>query len=69
MPLKNVRLRRKLTQEALGERANVSQAAICKIERGHRNDPSWSTVGKLCLALNANPYDVFPLDEIDESQR
>ncbi|MEV0594841.1 tetratricopeptide repeat protein [Nonomuraea cavernae] len=50
--LKHHRLRRRLTQEALAELAEISARSIGDIERGRGRTPRSHTVDRLALALN-----------------
>ena len=43
-----------LTQQQLGERADLSQAGIADLEQGRRH-PAWQTVVALCQALRVSP--------------
>lgn len=47
-----------LSQAALGEKAGVSQVAICKIETG-QNKPRIETVFRIAAALGVEMSDLF----------
>ncbi len=49
--LRELRLARRLTQEALAERARLSVEAVSALERGHRRAPYAHTLGLLMQAL------------------
>jgi predicted ATPase/DNA-binding XRE family transcriptional regulator len=57
MLLREFRVREKLSQEELDERAQVAQDTISALERGKRNFPTAETVARLASALK--------LDEVD----
>jgi transcriptional regulator with XRE-family HTH domain len=48
--LRRERLRRKLSQEALGEASDLDMSEISRLERAHR-DPRLATIVKLARAL------------------
>lgn len=51
MRLAEIRVKRKLSQRALAEKANMSQTYLCNVETG-KADPSLSTLKRLAEALN-----------------
>ncbi len=51
MRLAEIRVKRKLSQRALAEKANMSQTYLCNVETG-KADPSLSTLRRLADALN-----------------
>ncbi|MFE5843621.1 helix-turn-helix domain-containing protein [Streptomyces niveus] len=53
--LAELRLRRKLTQEQLAERAGLSVDVIRKLEQGRRNSPRLSSINALASALDTEP--------------
>lgn len=58
---KNIQRLRKskgLTQEELGERANVNYKFISEIERGLKN-PSCMVIYKICRALGISPAEIL----------
>lgn len=70
--VRDLRVRRKLTQEALGERASLSYKFIGEVERGLGN-PSIESVAAIAQALGADISDLFgtpkPTDPYDASRR
>ena len=56
--VRELRVRRKLTQEALGERAGLSYKFIGEVERGLGN-PSVETLSAIAGALGADIADLF----------
>jgi len=59
--MKNLRTRRKqagLSQQALGEKTGISQAAISYIESG-AHDPKYSTIIRMSMALGCFPEDLI----------
>ena len=52
--LKEVRIRRLLTQEELAEKAGLSPSTVVNIERD-RSEPHFSTIRRLALALEVDP--------------
>jgi transcriptional regulator with XRE-family HTH domain len=60
--IKALRLRRELTQEALGERAGLNYKYLGAIERGERN-PSVRQVLKLAQALGVEPHELLIVDQ------
>jgi len=57
--LKTARLAQGLTQEELGARAGIGQAAIAMLERLKYPNPKWTTAARLSLALDVEPWDLF----------
>jgi transcriptional regulator with XRE-family HTH domain len=55
--LRDVRLRRKLTQEAVGQRAGMSEAYISNMEHGLKV-PSLTTILRLAVALQCKVMDL-----------
>lgn len=51
MRLTEFRMKRKLSQRALAEKASMSQTYLCNVETG-KADPSLSTLKRLAEALN-----------------
>lgn len=71
--VRDLRVRRKLTQEALGERAGLSYKFIGEVERGLGN-PSIESVAAIANALGADVADLFgtgrtPVAPYDASRR
>lgn len=56
--VRELRVRRRLTQEALGERAGLSYKFIGEVERGVSN-PSIESVAAIAKALDADIADLF----------
>ncbi len=56
--LRRMRLKRKLTQEALAHNADVGIAFLKNIEAG-RKQPSVTTLFKLALALDVSPAELI----------
>ncbi len=56
--IKALRVRRELTQEALGERAGLNYKYLGAIERGERN-PSVKQLEKIGLALGIELHELF----------
>ena len=56
--LKNLRLRRAMSQRKLAEAAGMSQRAIVDLETDRR-EPHPSTLGKLAEALGVEPSKLF----------
>jgi transcriptional regulator with XRE-family HTH domain len=55
--LKNLRIRRALTQQELAERASISTNALNRIEL-NKAEPHMSTLRKLAKALDADPTEL-----------
>jgi transcriptional regulator with XRE-family HTH domain len=55
--LKNLRIRRALTQQELADRAGVSSNAINRIEL-NKAEPHMSTLRKLAKALDVDPTEL-----------
>lgn len=66
--LRRLRTTRKLTQEALAERSDLSVDAIRRIERGSFS-PSLDTLGKLALGLDVSLKTLFHSFERERSDR
>ena len=66
--LKQLRLQRKLTQEALAERAGLAVDSIRRIERGAFS-PSLDTLGKLTEGLELSLSTLFDGAESAHSNR
>ena len=64
--IKALRLRRELTQEALGERAGLNYKYLGAIERGERN-PSVKQLLKLAQALGVEPHELLIVDHEEPS--
>jgi transcriptional regulator with XRE-family HTH domain len=55
--LKNLRIRRALTQQELAERASISTNALNRIEL-NKAEPHMSTLRKLAKALDVDPTEL-----------
>jgi transcriptional regulator with XRE-family HTH domain len=55
--LKNLRIRRALTQQELADRAGVSSNALNRIEQ-NKAEPHMSTLRKLAKALDVDPTEL-----------
>ncbi|MFI3301326.1 MAG: helix-turn-helix transcriptional regulator [Candidatus Gastranaerophilales bacterium] len=62
--IKEVRIQKGLTQEALSEKINISAKSLSQIELGN-NFVSATTLENICLTLNVNPKTLFSFDDID----
>jgi transcriptional regulator with XRE-family HTH domain len=60
--VRSLRLSKKLSQEALSERAGISVDFLSLIERG-RNSPSFDTMQSLADALNVPVARLFTVDK------
>ena len=56
--LKNLRVRRALTQQELADRAGISSNALNRIERS-KAEPHMSTLRKLAKALDVDPTELL----------
>jgi transcriptional regulator with XRE-family HTH domain len=56
--LKEVRVRRLLTQDELAEKASVTQSTIANIERNNA-EPQFRTIRKLAKALDIDPTELL----------
>ena len=63
--LKENRLKKELSLRGLSALAGVSHTEISKVESGERENPSSSTLFKICNALDLNFYDVANLFNIN----
>lgn len=62
--IKELRLSKSLTQEALAEKINISAKSLSQIELGN-NFVSAETLNDLCNALNITPRNLFDFNYID----
>jgi transcriptional regulator with XRE-family HTH domain len=60
--LKDIRYKKRLTQEKLAEISGVDQSTISSIENNPDKIPAWPTVAKLAKALDMKPEELFPVD-------
>ena len=54
-----IRIQKKMTQEELVKRANVSRATISDLESGKKTDVKMSTLISIANALNCKVSDLF----------
>jgi transcriptional regulator with XRE-family HTH domain len=59
--LKELRIRRALTQEELAAKANIGKNTVNKIER-NITEPHMSTLRKLAQALGVEPHELLERD-------
>lgn len=59
--IKEIRQRRKLTQEKLSEMAGIEIPSLSNIENG-KNYPNHETLQKIAKALEVNPYELYMFD-------
>jgi transcriptional regulator with XRE-family HTH domain len=64
--IKALRLRRELTQEALGERAGLNYKYLGAVERGERN-PSLKQLLKIAQALGVEPHELLAIEPEEPS--
>ena len=55
--LKEIRIKRLLTQEELAEKAGVSAATVVNVERNNQ-EPHFRTIRKLAKALDIDPTEL-----------
>lgn len=65
MGLRDVRLKRRLSQEQLAELSGVEQSYISTLETSSDPNVGWHIVRKLARALRAKPHDLFPREGRD----
>ena len=63
--IKEIRVRRKLTQEQLAEKIEINPKYLSSIERGLEN-PTFNTFIKLSESLNVNIDDIFNQIQIED---
>jgi transcriptional regulator with XRE-family HTH domain len=56
--LRDLRVRRALTQEELADRANVGSNTVARLER-NESEPHMSTLRKLARALDVDPAELI----------
>ena len=59
--LKNLRIRRALTQQELAERAGIGLTTLNRIENDHA-EPHFRTIRKLAKALNIDAAILIPME-------
>ena len=52
--IKNIRQQKKMTQEELAKKANISRATVIRLERGEKMEVRVSTLEALAVALNCS---------------
>ena len=62
--LRAIRKLRGLTQEKLGERANVSAKSVSEIERGAGN-PTLDLIGRMARSLDVEPWALLRFEEVE----
>ncbi len=67
--LRQYRLSRNLTQEALAERAALSPTAVAALERGRNRTPRFSTLRQLARALSLTPEELDTLSQLARGVR
>lgn len=55
--IKEVRLEKGMTQKDVADRASVSVAEICRLEKGERTNPSMQSVVSIFKAMNVDSVD------------
>ena len=63
--LKTARQLKGITQTELAELAGVDQTTISDLEIGRNLNPSWETVARIALALGVEPFELFPLPDLE----
>lgn len=57
--IREIRKEKKMTQEELGKKANVSRAVISDLETGKKTVTSTKTLSKIAAALECSVTDIF----------
>lgn len=57
--IRNIRIKKGLTQKQLGERAKIAEPTIRRYELGKLN-PKYETIQKIAAALGVKPLELFP---------
>ena len=60
--LKNIRIDKGMTQEALAEKVGIHPTYVGKLESG-KNNVSVKMLFKISIALNTKLYDIFNFDK------
>jgi len=60
--LRDLRVRRALTQEELAERSDIAVSTVIRIER-NQVEPHGSTIRKLAEALGVDPHELVKPEE------
>lgn len=66
--LKRIRTLKNITQSDIANSLGVSRAFICKIENG-QNNPTLSTITKLCRAVGATPDELLDSSKVTKKQK
>lgn len=67
IPLRDMRLKRKITQQELAVRSGIPQGVISDIESGATRNPRFDTVVKLANALGMSISDFVRSDNEDNT--
>ena len=62
--IRELRIKRSLTQEMLAEKINLSPKSLSQIELGN-NFVSAETLDSICIALEINPKSLFDFEELE----
>ena len=62
--IRELRIKRSLTQEMLAEKINLSPKSLSQIELGN-NFVSAETLDSICSALEINPKSLFDFEELE----
>lgn len=65
IPLREIRIKKGLTQLELSSRAGIAQGVISDIESGATQNPRFDTVVKLAEALNCSLSEFLSKDSAD----
>lgn len=68
MRVKELRALRKLTQEQVAEKCDISSKYVSRIEMGH-HFPSFDILVKLCAVMNVEMRDLFDFAHIAKSAK
>ena len=63
IPLRELRLKKKLTQQELAAKSGIAQGVISDIESGSTQNPRFDTVIKLAAALGCSISDFLNSEE------
>ena len=64
MELKKYRRIAGLNQRQLAEKSGVDVTLISRLERGQRQAASYTTIVRLARALNLQPEELLPVDDL-----
>lgn len=65
--IKEIRKKKKISQEKLAEMISMNHRSIIRLENVH-NTPTLETLEKIAQALNVNITDFFEVDSIDSRE-